>query len=380
MGRWPNVGERHQEDPNGRAPRRCKCAVTTDPVLVTGAFGLVGTAVVRQLVEEGRRVVATDLDVPKNQPKAHRLLRSYQVEVRWADLTDAGAVDTLVKDVDPGAIVHLAAVIPPACYAHRNLARMVNVEATNSLVRAASALSSPPRFVLASSVAVYGSRNPHRGDAVLTATTPVDPCDLYGAHKVAAEQAVKSSDLDWVILRLGGVMIPEPRLEVGPDVVYFEGLLPVDGRIQTVDVRDVALAFERATTTDATKEVFLIGGDESHRVVQGALGPALAGAIGLGGVLPPGRPGDPDHDADWFATDWMDTARAQQVLSFQHHSLPDMVAETRDHIGWRRWPLMTVAPLMRVYLSSRSPYRHYAGGYADPWTVISRKWGDPSPG
>ncbi len=112
--------------------------MSTDTVLVTGGFGLVGTVVVSRLVEEGRHVVATDLDLTNNRKKARGLLGSDQVEVRWVDLTDAGAVDTLVKGVDPGAIVHLAAVIPPACYARRNLARMVNVDATRSLVRAAS--------------------------------------------------------------------------------------------------------------------------------------------------------------------------------------------------------------------------------------------------
>jgi nucleoside-diphosphate-sugar epimerase len=351
----------------------------TDAVLVTGAFGLVGSAVVQHLAREGRHVVATDLDVPSNRKKARRLPRSGQVETRWADLTDVGALGALVTSVDPDEIVHLAAVIPPLCYARRNLARMVNVEATASLVRAASALSSPPRFVLTSSVAVYGPRNPHRRTDMLTAATPVDPCDLYGAHKLEAEQVVTSSDLDWVILRLGGVMTPEPRLEAGLDMVYFEGLLPVDGRIQTVDVRDVARAVSAATTIDTTGEVFLIGGDDSHRVVQGTLGSGMTGAIGLGGVLPRGRRGDPGSDHDWFTTDWMDTTRAQKVLSFQRHSLPDMFAETRAKVGWRRWPLGAIAPAMGAFLRSRAPYRRDTGAYADPWGAISRKWGDPSP-
>ena len=49
--------------------------VTTDRVLVTGAFGLVGSAVVAALADQGRRVVATDLDVPANRKRAQALPR-----------------------------------------------------------------------------------------------------------------------------------------------------------------------------------------------------------------------------------------------------------------------------------------------------------------
>lgn len=80
-------------------------------VLVTGAFGLVGSAVVRQLAVDGREVVATDLDVPANRKAAAELPKS--VQVRYADLTDPAAVDELVGAVKPAAIIHLAAVIPP---------------------------------------------------------------------------------------------------------------------------------------------------------------------------------------------------------------------------------------------------------------------------
>jgi nucleoside-diphosphate-sugar epimerase len=44
--------------------------VTTDCVLVTGAFGLVGSAVVAELAGQGRRVVASDLDIPGNRKRA----------------------------------------------------------------------------------------------------------------------------------------------------------------------------------------------------------------------------------------------------------------------------------------------------------------------
>jgi len=42
-------------------------------VLITGAFGLVGSETVRQLMVEGPHVVATDLDVPANRKAADNM-------------------------------------------------------------------------------------------------------------------------------------------------------------------------------------------------------------------------------------------------------------------------------------------------------------------
>jgi nucleoside-diphosphate-sugar epimerase len=345
----------------------------SETVLVTGAFGLVGSATVTRLLDEGRRVIATDLDVPANRKAAGRLPDT--VDVRWTDLTDPAAVDALIRDVSPAAIVHLAAVIPPLCYARPALARKVNVGATASLVKAAGALPSPPRFVLASSVAVYGARNPHRVTELLTADTPLRPSDIYGAHKTDAEQAARDSGVDFVILRLGGVLTAEPRFDVDLDTIYFEASLPIDGRIQTVDVRDVARAFAAATTAPAAGETLLIGGDESHRRLQGDLAPATAAAMGLLGGIPAGRKGDPDSDDDWFSTDWMDTMRSQEMLDFQQVSWPHLLIDAADRIGWRRYPARLAAPLTHAFLTRRSPYYRYPGRYADPWGVIGAKWG-----
>ena len=96
-------------------------------------------------------------------------------------------------------------------------------------------------------------------------------------------------------------------------------------------------------------------------------------------VLPGGRPGDPDSDEDWFVTDWMDTTRAQQVLSFQHHSWPDMLAEMHSAAGWRRYPMRVVGPLVRQLLKRRAAYRHTPGRYADPWGAIRGELGEPRP-
>ncbi|MCV7331874.1 NAD-dependent epimerase/dehydratase family protein [Mycobacterium cookii] len=344
----------------------------TDTVLVTGAFGLVGSETVRQLQAGGRRVIATDLDLPANRKAAAGLLPPDAV--RWADLTDPGAVTELLQKVAPTVIIHLAAIIPPACYARPALARRVNVDATGYLLEAAATLPQPPRFVQASSVATYGARNPHHVSGVLTADTPLRPSDNYGAHKVEAEKLVRGSALDWVILRLGGVLTAEPRFDLDLDTIYFEASLPVDGRIQTVDVRDVARAFIAATTAPVVGETLLIGGDDSHRLVQGDLAPSMAAAMGLVGGIPAGRKGNPDSDTDWFGTDWMDTKRSVEALDFQRISWSQMLAETANRMGWRRYPARLGAPLAHALLKRRSPYYRYPGRYADLWSVIGRKW------
>ena len=349
-----------------------------EKVLVTGGFGLVGSQTVRRLAADGHRVVVTDLGT-QAQRKAARFLPA-GVEARWADLTDAGEVDRLVAETSPTVIIHLAAVIPPVIYRQPELARRVNVDATVSLLRAAGTCTHPPRFIQASSNAVHGARNPHQCHELLREDTPVRPSDLYGAHKAEAEDRVRSSGLQWVILRLAGVMSVDPgAMPFSLDALFFESALPTDGRLHSIDVRDAAAALAAAATADVVGEILLIGGDQSHLLRQGDVGKALAAARGLINVLPSGRPGDPRSDDNWFVTDWMDTTRSQQALAFQHHRWPDMLAEMRALAGWRRYPMRLVAPIARRVLRRRAAYRNAPGRYADPWAAIRTELGEPRP-
>jgi nucleoside-diphosphate-sugar epimerase len=346
-------------------------------VLVTGAFGLVGTETVARLNERGATVVVTDLGTSNNRKAAQRLPSG--VEARWVDLTDESQVEQLLAEVAPTTIIHLAAVIPTACYENAGVARRVNVEATLLLVNAAERMSTRPRFVQASSVAVHGSRNPHRY-GLLNDDSPLAPVDSYGAQKLAAEQIVRGSGLDWTILRLGAVVSVRLRsLPISSKVLFLEWAMPSDGRINTVDVRDVATAFAEAATADVVGETLMIGGDESHHQLQGEVGPAIAAAMGLADCYPRGRTGDPNDDKAWFVCDWMDTARAQDALNFQHHSWPAMLDEIRDRVGWGRYLLAAVSPVARIALKQRMPYRGIPGEYADPWRLVMQRWPGAAP-
>jgi nucleoside-diphosphate-sugar epimerase len=337
----------------------------------------VGTATINKLASEGRRVVATDLNTPAYVKAARKLPAG--VEVKWADLTDQAELDELLKSSSPSVIIHLVGMIAPAIYRNTALGRKINVDITRALVAAASALPEPPRIVHASSVAVFGPRNPFRHPGKADENTPTLPYEVYGATKLEAEQAVRASTLDWVILRLGAVVGTRlMSMLSGWDILLFESALPTDGRVHTVDVRDVAEGFAAATTADAVGRVLLIGGDETHLLRYADAGHDILDAVGIGDVLPEGRRGDPESDTAWFATDWMDTRPAQEILAFQHHSWHDILAEIRRKVGPARYLLRLVGPLVRPVLKRRSAYYNASGAYADPWGIVRRHFGDPT--
>jgi nucleoside-diphosphate-sugar epimerase len=183
--------------------------------------------------------------------------------------------------------------------------------------------------------------------------------------------------LDWVVLRIGGVMSADPNaIPFTDDTLYFGGSFAIDQRCHTIDSRDVASAFAAAATADVVGEIFMIAGDDTHKLRQSDVMRDMAAARGLTG-LPLGRPGDPDDDEGWYPYgDWMDVTRAQEALSFHHHSWPEMLAEVRANVGWKYYPTRLVAPMARVVLERRAVYRKAPGKYADIWSAIRARFGE----
>lgn len=169
-----------------------------DRILVTGATGALGPAVVRTLLDRGHqvRILVRRTDSPRDS----------RVDAVVGDLTDVAALDRAVEGID--AVVHLAAllhVVDPTP-ALRPVYQAVNVDATIALADAARRAGAR-RFVLASTTAIYGPTS-----AAASETTPAAPDSWYAESKLAAETAVMArhhtGQFDTVVLRLCAVYGP----------------------------------------------------------------------------------------------------------------------------------------------------------------------------
>ena len=198
-------------------------------------------------------------------------------------------------------------------------------------------------FLMASSAAVYGSRNPYRHPERITPDTPVRPIDQYGEDKVLAEAAIRASGLPYALFRLGGVISPDTQASINGDYLLLMRSMPGDNRIHAVDARDVALAFANAVDREAAiaGKVLLIGGNESYVKLQRDLEDDMMAGLGLGRLGPSASlPGDPSDDRGWSFTGWFDTTESQALLDFQQHDWDETVA-------WIAEPQAYLRPVLR---------------------------------
>lgn len=147
-------------------------------VLITGAAGFIGRNLVRDQLERGHSVTATDLDI---HPLEDMQLTG-PLDCRQLDIRSAEAMRSCLRGCD--TIFHLAAahleVVADDAYFHD-----VNVDAAAELARVA-AEEHVKRFVHCSSVGVYGPLESLPADE----TTAPRPSIPYERSKLAGERAV----------------------------------------------------------------------------------------------------------------------------------------------------------------------------------------------
>lgn len=173
-------------------------------VLVTGAAGFLGSRVIKALlsttggVPAVSRIVAADtVPCPIADPR---------VDSRTGTILEPAFIRSIVKD-DVDVIFHFAAVLSGQAETDFDLGMQVNVEATRHLLDACRSLGRPPRFVFASTLAIFGGDLPD----VVPDDRVLQPQSSYGTAKAIAELLVSEYSrrgfIDGIICRLATVTV-----------------------------------------------------------------------------------------------------------------------------------------------------------------------------
>lgn len=121
------------------------------------------------------------------------------------DIADASAVERAVLAAQPDRVLHLAAIAAPRqAQADASRAWAVNFSGTLNLAQALIKHRPEARLVWSGSSEAYGASF-NRGPLPLSETSALEPANVYGATKAAADIALgqlgRSGALDTVVLR-----------------------------------------------------------------------------------------------------------------------------------------------------------------------------------
>lgn len=166
-------------------------------LLVTGGAGFIGSAVVRHAINAGHSVVNVDaLTYAACLDNVKSVADNENYVFFQADICDRTAIDIILKDTQPDAIMHLAAeshvdrsIDGPGAFIE------TNVTGTYTLLEAARSywtVQGKPesfRFHHISTDEVYGSLGP---TGMFTEDTPYDPRSPYSASKASSDHLVRA--------------------------------------------------------------------------------------------------------------------------------------------------------------------------------------------
>ena len=158
-------------------------------ILVTGSNGLVGSYVVRQLLEEGHAIYASSRSADLSD------FKTPNYHFTQLDFTDPYAVHAAFEVIQPDVVIHSGAMSKPDdCERNQAGAYEINMAGTVQLLLNAADYKS--FFIFLSTDFVFnGKAGMHKEDDV------PDPLSYYGKTKLEAEEAVREYEYGWAIVR-----------------------------------------------------------------------------------------------------------------------------------------------------------------------------------
>jgi len=297
-------------------------------VLITGAAGHFGPGICRTFLREGFNV-----RVLLHRRRIKSLER--EVEIAWGDVAQPDSVRRAIDGVD--AVVHLAGIVEPMTEHNPELAYSVNVGGTRTVVDVIREKGESIPFVFISSVAVFGPIQ-DATECLHPDRNPCNPVSVYAETKLQAENLIRESGIDHVILRLTAT--PYSKISHN-DVKTQMFIVPLKNRMEFCHPDDAALAILNSVRNfHAVKgKTLMIAGGPGQQMYYEDIVRVSLGVFGL--PLPP-RHKFPEEP---FPLHWYDTTESQELLQYQHKTIDDYADDLAS-----QFPAPLIA-LMRRFIS-----------------------------
>ena len=170
-------------------------------ILVTGSAGMIGSYVVKGLIEKGHTVIGVDRVKPKEELDG--------LTPAIIDLASKNDVNKLFEENKFDRCIHLAALAHTA--GMKNLTwdvyYKINVECAENVFEACATHNVPVLFI--STVDAIGMVK-----GLITPETNLNPISLYGKSKAMAEGRLKEICDVWNIYRFSPVYTPEVKRDI----------------------------------------------------------------------------------------------------------------------------------------------------------------------
>ena len=227
--------------------------------IVTGATGLLGNVLVRELISRGR-----DVKVFVRKTSDTVCFNGCEVEKLYGDVLDLDSLVRAFKDAEN--IYHLASEISIMPGPNKNL-REVNLTGTKNVIKACFQ-SGIKRLIYTSSIHAFKEVE---NVSTIDESIPFDPSNPMGEYnrtKAMASLAVKEAvreGLDAVIVCPTAVIGPYDFRISNMGSLFIEYCnkrqkIIIDGAYDFVDVRDVAVGHILAAEKGKTGETYILSG------------------------------------------------------------------------------------------------------------------------
>lgn len=324
-------------------------------ILITGGFGNIGVATVEEALRRGHTVEVFDQHGGRSDAAARRFAGRLAA-VHFGDIRRPRDLARIVPRAD--AVIHLAALLPPASERSPELTRAVNVTGSANLISAIEGSPRPPALVHVSSVSVMGATQ--HLERLIRADDPTHPTDTYSRSKAESERLVRASLTDFCIVRLAAVIPAEIQLRSQLHMLALLFDMPLHARCELVLDLDVATALVNACddlrSAGLTRgKTLILGGGRAGgcQITTDELVHSLFSAVGL----PAPDPSLFHPDRNGYYLDWYDTEESERLLRFQRHSFDQIRAAVAERFRLLTPVLRALGPAILPFVERMSP-RH----------------------